>query len=314
MKVFERKKGICLMVALGTAFMLNGCDNAEMKVTIQDGMVQTRVEANAGETVEEILKAAEIEVSDKDIVTPDLYESISQTDSEIVITRYASVEVVDGEEIIELEMCGKTVQDVMNQMGITLGKHDYLNHSESAFLVDGMEINITRRKAVTLIVDGETKSCITAAVDVAGLLQEQDIVLGQDDRVNPSRTMELKEGSQVTVERVSVMEIVEEEPIEFEVMTEYSGSMYSDEIVEKTPGVLGLKEVTYLVTYVDGVEVSRKAIRENILKEPVAQVVVQGTLQRRRIVSKQAVDDCDGSGHGYYIITWSDGTVEYVDY
>lgn len=31
-------------------------------------------------------------------------------------------------------------------------------------------------------------------------------------------------------------------------------------------------------------------------------------------VSVQAVDDCDGSGHGYYMITFSDGSVEYQDY
>lgn len=31
-------------------------------------------------------------------------------------------------------------------------------------------------------------------------------------------------------------------------------------------------------------------------------------------VSRQAYDDCDGSGHGYYEITYSDGSVETVEY
>lgn len=31
-------------------------------------------------------------------------------------------------------------------------------------------------------------------------------------------------------------------------------------------------------------------------------------------VSRQAYDDCDGSGHGYYEITWSDGSVTYEEY
>jgi hypothetical protein len=35
---------------------------------------------------------------------------------------------------------------------------------------------------------------------------------------------------------------------------------------------------------------------------------------QKTVVSKQAVADCDGSGHGYYVITYSDGTVEYQDY
>ena len=31
-------------------------------------------------------------------------------------------------------------------------------------------------------------------------------------------------------------------------------------------------------------------------------------------VSRQAYDDCDGSGHGYYEITYSDGSVGYEEY
>lgn len=32
------------------------------------------------------------------------------------------------------------------------------------------------------------------------------------------------------------------------------------------------------------------------------------------IVSKEKVYDCDGSGHGYYLIKWSDGTEEYEEF
>ncbi|MCD7736779.1 MAG: hypothetical protein LUI07_07455, partial [Lachnospiraceae bacterium] len=31
-------------------------------------------------------------------------------------------------------------------------------------------------------------------------------------------------------------------------------------------------------------------------------------------VSREAVYDCDGSGHGYYVVTYSDGSVEYIDF
>ena len=34
----------------------------------------------------------------------------------------------------------------------------------------------------------------------------------------------------------------------------------------------------------------------------------------RTEVGRQAYDDCDGSGHGYYEITYSDGSVEYEEY
>lgn len=34
----------------------------------------------------------------------------------------------------------------------------------------------------------------------------------------------------------------------------------------------------------------------------------------KTVVSRQAYDDCDGSGHGYYEIVYSDGSVAYEDY
>ena len=268
----------------------------------------------AGETVKEAFNRAEIQISEKDVVEPELDAAFTKENTEVTISRCAKVTVEDGDNITELELTGKTVQDVLEQTGITLTEHDYLNHALEAVLFDGMNIAVIRRVEVTVSVDGETRKCLTKATDVDSFLEEQNIVTDTKDRVSPARGTALLEGTTITVERVSVKEITEIEPIPFETETEYSNSMYSDEVVEKTPGVEGKKQVTYQVTYVDGREENRKPVSEKVIEEPVSQVVTQGTKQRRRIVSKQRVDDCDGSGHGYYVITWSDGTVEYQDF
>ena len=77
----------------------------------------------------------------------------------------------------------------------------------------------------------------------------------------------------------------------------------------------GEKEVTYEVTYVDGREESREAKSETVIKEAVNQKVVMGSKpQGKTVISKQAIYDCDGSGHGYYIIKYSDGSVECKDF
>ena len=84
------------------------------------------------------------------------------------------------------------------------------------------------------------------------------------------------------------------------------------------------KEVTYKIVLVDGEEESREALEEKVLKEAVNAIVVVGTKTNaperetgsngKEIVSKVAVPDCDGSGHGYYVITYADGSVDYQDY
>lgn len=309
----SRYKKIPVLLGLCAAGLLTGCGAKNTQVHIIDGRQNTEILVADRTTVAEVLKEAEITVDDKDTVTPAL-DSVVKNQSEIQIERHATVTLVEDDQTEKVEMTGKTVQDVLKEKGVELKEHDYVNHSLDAYLEDGMEIQVIHRLAVTIQVDGETKEYLTEAKNVADLLEEQSIAVDKKDIVKPGMERTLSEGTKVVIERVSVKQVVEKEKVPFETEVEYSGSMYSDESVEKTPGVEGEKEVTYEVTYVDGKEDHRKAVSEKMLEEPVSQVVTKGTKQRRRIVSKQKVEDCDGSGHGYYIITWSDGKVEYQDY
>ena len=45
-----------------------------------------------------------------------------------------------------------------------------------------------------------------------------------------------------------------------------------------------------------------------------AQAAAEAAASEPTEVSRQAYDDCDGSGHGYYEITYSDGSVRYEEY
>lgn len=309
----RRFKYTAALVGLLTAGLLTGCGSKNAQVHIVDGRENTTVSVTAKTTVKKALEEAEIPVYQRDEVTPSL-DSVVEADDEITIKRYAKVTLVEDGKASEVEMTGKKVQDVLDAQDVSVKEHDYLNHSVEAYLSDGMTIEVTHRLAVTIQVDGRKEECLTKADNVTDLLAEQNIALDQKDIVKPGRDKALSEGMKVVIERVSVKEVVENEKVPFETEVEYSNSMYSDETVVKTPGVDGEKEVTYQVTYVDGKEDSRKAIAENVVKEPVSQVVTKGTKSRRTIVSKQKVPDCDGSGHGYYIITYSDGTVDYKDY
>lgn len=309
----RRYKYTAMVIGLLTAGLLTGCTMDNTQVRIVDGREQTTISVPAKATVQEVLAAAEIPVYQQDQVTPAL-DHIIKAEEDITIERYAKVTFVEDGKTSEVELTGKKVKDLLDKQGVTLKDHDYLNHAVDAYLSDGMRIEVTHRMEVTVQVDGKKETYLTKATDVAGLLEEQNIALDQKDIVKPGRDKVLTEGMDVVVERVSVKEVVEKEKVPFETEVEYSDSMYSDETVEKTPGVDGEKEVTYQVTYVDGKEDNRKAVAEKMLKEPVSQVVTKGTKSRRTIVSKQKVPDCDGSGHGYYIITYSDGTVDYKDY
>ena len=111
-------------------------------------------------------------------------------------------------------------------------------------------------------------------------------------------------------------------------------------------GEKGEKEVVYTVKYVDGKEESREKKSEKTTKNPVDEITTYGTKSDapqdngsneaaqsndnsankpveseskaeqggKTVVSKTPIYDCDGSGHGYYEIKYSDGSVEHQDF
>lgn len=189
-----------------------------------------------------------------------------------------------------------------------------------------MDIQVIRRVEVSLRADGKTKKTVTQAKTVKELLNENNIALSKKDRIRPALNKPLKEGTKVVVERVETRKEKKTEEIVFSVETQKSSSMYVGSSKVTREGVNGSKEVTYQITYVDGKEESRKKVKEKVIKEPVSKIVTEGTKEKpqqssqkssgsgKHIVSKRKVPDCDGSGHGYWEIKYSDGTVVTKNY
>lgn len=311
----KRKLGIFSIVFIFCNIVLYGCSNNLMEVNIYDCQTQTRLMAKEGQTVRELLEEAEISVENQDIVSPKLDSKITDDQAEIHIKRHANVVVVTEDSEINVDLTGGKVQDALEAAGVNLIENDYVNHNLEAYLTDGMQVSVVHRVEVSLVADGKTEKCLTQAHTVQEFLKEQKITLGKLDRVTPKVSGKLSDGAKVIVKRVEIREIIVNEPIEFETNVTYSNSMLVGTSRITKEGVNGEKRVTYQVTYVDGKEESRKAVKEEVLKEAVTQELVQGSKPKgKTVVSKERVDDCDGSGHGFYIITYSDGSVEYEDY
>lgn len=302
----------CLLSAVG----LSGCSKKQVEVTILDRQTTTKFTASSGSTVEKLLSEAEITYESDDEIIPALETKITEDNVDIKISRHVTVSVISDDQNVSVELTGGTVADALEQAGVSVKKKDYVNHDLDAFLTDGMEICVVRRLGITLVADGKTLDCLTVQGDVQSFLEEQKVALGKHDRVEPKLTDELKDGSKVVVKRVKIKEETRMEAIAYDTKCTYSSSMAAGTKKVTRSGVPGEKKVTYQVTYVDGKEESREKVGEEVVKKSVDQVIVQGTKKKsgKTVVSKKRVDDCDGSGHGYYIITYSDGTVKYEEY
>ncbi len=312
------KKIMMLGMAVFLMSGLCGCKKAMMQ--INDGGVVTNIEVSVPGTVEEILDEAEIVLKDGDEVNPPLKTEISDT-QEIVILRKHTVSLTMDGETKEVVMAGGTIRDLLEQEGVTLGEKQRVNYDLDEYLTEGMEVKIANQFNVEVQCDGQTHNFDTESATVSDVLTELKITVGEDDRVVPALTETVTDGMQITVKRVTFETLTETETIEYETTYEDDSSMAKGKEEVRTEGENGEKEITYKVTYVDGVEEAKEAVGENVTKEPVSKVVVVGTKEEsssggsgRSVVSKKAFYDCNGSGHGYYEITYSDGSVEYEEF
>lgn len=300
--------------------LLGLCACGKAAVQINDGGVVTELEVSTPSTVEKILKDAEIAWKEGDEVSPGLDTKITEA-GEIVISRKNTVKLTADGETREVVMVGGTISDLLKQEGIALGEKQHVNYDLDEYLKDGMEVKISYSYSIEVACDGETYVRETEAETVKDVLAELNITLGEDDRVTPAVTESVTEGMKIVVNRVTFDTVVETEMIEYETVYEDDSSMSKGQEEVSVNGENGEKQVTYQVTYVDGEEESREAAEETVTKEPVNKVVSVGTQEEssssgseRSVMSKKAFYDCNGSGHGYYEITYSDGSVEYEEF
>ncbi len=307
--------GATLIALLGlAALMLTGCGGEKIQISIKENYITTKLEATSGQTVEEIMEEADLPVNKKDKIEPSLDTTITEDGTVINVERYAQVAVVDEDQTHEVELVGGTVDQALQEAQVSLDDNDYTDCEREAFLKDGMTINVIRVRNVLLRVNGKDQKIATSARTVEDLFKEQSVTMGKDDRLNVKLTDKITEGAKIVLDLVSTKEKTVKEEVPFETQVEYSSSMYKGQSRIKSAGVKGEKEVTYRVTYVNGKEENKVKLSEKMLKKPVAQIMVQGTKTGKRVVSRQKVMDCDGSGHGYWIIKYSDGTESYKEF
>ena len=306
-----KKKALTAGLVLGLA-LLTACGK-KAGITIHDGSVDTKVEVSVPKTVDEILAEAEITLGEEDVAEP-AKDSEVQDSAEITVRRMNHVTITTDGEKKEAKLAGGTVKELLAQEGITLSSAQSMNVKEEDPLKDGMEIVITTSYGITITHDGKTEQVDAGVGTVGELLEKQGISVGKDDTVTPAMDTAVSEGTKIVVCRVTYEEVKEKEEIPFETEKKNDSSLKKGTEKTGTEGVAGEKETTYRVKKVDGKEDSREKLDEKVIKEPVNEVILVGTKEGRYEVNRVAVPNCADGSHGYYEITYSDGTVEYVEY
>ncbi|MGD9091451.1 MAG: G5 domain-containing protein [Anaerolineales bacterium] len=107
-------------------------------------------------------------------------------------------------------------------------------------------------------------------------LNHAGVNLGPLDLVEPPVYTLLTDGASIRVVRVSEEFSIEEEIIPFERQIVQTESLPSEERLLTQSGENGIQEITYRQVFEDGIEVSKRAVKVVVTKDPIPEIVMVG--------------------------------------
>jgi len=274
-KISPVKVGIQLAVVLALvggllAFVVN---NKTVKINL-DGRVSS-VQTFGG-NVEQVVKSANIDIADKDKVSPALNSGV-QDGTEVRINRSKSVSVVLDGAAREIDTHESTVAGLVKELGVKDTSRVSLP-ADATLEVKGTSLTISTPKKVNLIVRGKGSKLTTTAATVADVLKEAKVVLGKNDVSALPATTPVTANMTVKVSNIDKSRTATvKEGIPFDVVKTDSAQL--DKGVEKvtTEGVAGSVEKTFRLVIVDGKEATRTLVTSKVVAEPVTKRVQVGT-------------------------------------
>jgi hypothetical protein len=188
------------------------------------------------------------------------------------------VSVVDGGLNFEVASSAKTVSDFLTEQKIVLSEHDLIFPNRDEKMHAGTQIIIQRAKKIAIKENGKTIEIFTFANTIEEAIWENDnIILGEDDITVPARSLPVADGMKIAVTHVLIKEEIKNVAIDFKTVTNEDDKLgwRIKKVTQK--GEKGIKENKYKVVFNDGKEISRKILESNVTKQPIEEIVTQGT-------------------------------------
>lgn len=185
----------------------------------------------------------------------------------------------DGSELT-VKTAAPTVKEVLERAEITINDADLVEPALEA-VVDNNEyhINIYRARPA-LVIDGVNRRYLmTASLDPKTIVREAGFTVYDGDQITTETNQNFLEAGAATtyrVERNGGRTLTIEESLPYNTETRYDYSLDKGERHLEQAGEDGRRLSVYEVKFEDNVEVSRELISEEVVLEPVPEVVVVG--------------------------------------
>ncbi len=242
-------------------------------VTVTDGDKTVTINTINSDT-ESILERTGVKLGEDDKI---VCTENSESSINISIMRAFSVDVVDGKTRKTLTFNEGTVADAIKAAGLTLSKSDSVSFSQNAQLEPDMEITIARFFTVNVDLRGKKLIREVPAGTVADALAYLDIKLDKNDVINVDTKTAVSENMSIIISSVTYKEITKTEEVAYNTVYQNTDDLYKGESSVETQGVNGERTIVIKEKYINGKLDSSKEIKNKITKQPVDEVVLNGT-------------------------------------
>jgi resuscitation-promoting factor RpfB len=264
--------GATTLALAGTTF---GYANLNKSVTLSvDG--QTSQVSTSADTVGALLKSRGIEVTSHDVVAPHLDTKVEEGTRVAVKFGRQVTFTVDGAKQT-IWTTALTVDEALSALAVDLAGAQLSTSRSSIIGRQGLTIVIATEKTVIIIDAGKKRTITTTGQTLADALAAAKITVDSDDKLSASPNTPLLDGSKFTFTRVDIKSKTKKVKVDFDTTRKRTSNLDKGVTKVDTPGVSGVRAVTYRLVRHNGKIISRTKIKSKLIKEPVTEVILVGT-------------------------------------
>lgn len=236
--------------------------------------------------------------SNEDVPIDQIVDAAVQAALEAAVVPTTVTIEADGQQITIEDTEGKSMQQLLDQASITLHEGDILSLASSQTLTGNIAIQVLRRHTVLIDAFGTQYTVSLMGGNVADALALIGVTLEDNHAMNVALDAALEEGMEIILTEKEE-EVPETEPE----VTEPETSKNDSSSPSKKPSS----------TKPSSTKPTEPKPTEPKPTEPKP-TEPKPTTPAKTIVSEETYLDCDGSGHGVKVITYSDGSQEEVPF
>lgn len=182
--------------------------------------------------------------------------------------------LVDKHQVMEVRSVKTQVKDILEAADVELGPYDRLSVPLEAHLKNHDVVIIERGISIN-VQDGDKLYTVVTQSDsqVKDVLQQEKITLGTFDQISPAQGASLRDGSQITVKRITKEIQVETNEIPYPVVFKVSSKLKPGESKVIKTGTPGVITKTVEQTFENGSMIEELMVSQEEVSKPVEEII-----------------------------------------